>query len=264
MESVLQDRDNQVMSDLEINARESAVVYLVVTIPECESEDPLDCEYENTVMTVRVTNLGDNNNGDQNSDGIPDNQVEFKFKSILSNRKFSMDALIMISDDELSRNTNFILPPSGEETFMIKIINTGDSTDQAVFEFNGLNGIATRSVSFRGMPINGPITIHKGWGAYNETTSSFYFDGNSPMIQNTEDKIFEKIVEKGLVNSHVPMEYFAVVELTVVVSSGAENGDGGLLEIIVTSESNSADRTCLLYTSPSPRDRTRSRMPSSA
>ena len=63
------------------------------------------------------------------------------------------------------------------------------------------------------------------------------------MIQNTEDKIFEKIVEKGLVNSHVPMEYFAVVELTVVVSSGAENGDGGLLEIIVTSESNSADRT---------------------
>ena len=235
--------DNQVMSDLEINARESAIVYLVVTIPECESEDPLDCEYENTVMTVRVTNLGDNNNGDQNSDGIPDNQVEFKFKSILSNRKFSMDALIMISDDELSRNTNFILPPSGEETFMIKIINTGDSTDQAVFEFNGLNGIATRSVSFRGMPINGPITIHKGWGAYNETTSSFYFDGNSPMIQNTEDKIFEKIVEKGLVNSHVPMEYFAVVELTVVVSSGAENGDGGLLEIIVTSESNSADRT---------------------
>lgn len=237
--------DNQVISNsgLEIDARDSATVYLVVTIPECESEDPLDCEYENTVMTVRVTNLGDNNNGDQNQDGIPDNQVEFKFKSILSNRKFSMDGLIMISQDELTRGANFILPPSGEETFTLKIINTGDATDKAVFDINGLNGVATRSLFFRGMPVTGPITIHKGWAAFNETTNSFYFDGNTPMLEYNEDKIFEKIVEKGLVNSHVPMEYYAIVELVVNVNNGAENGDGGLLEVVVTSESNSADQT---------------------
>ena len=43
-------------------------------------------------------------------------------------------------------------------------------------------------------------------------------------------------------------------------------GDGG--SIIVDTLSNTADarevKACLLYTSPSPRDRTRSRMPSSA
>ena len=236
--------DNQVMSELDIDARSSATVYLVVTIPNCDSDDPLDCEYENSQMTVRITNMGDNNNGDGNSDGIPDNQIEFKFKSILSNRQFSMDGLIMISSDELTRGTNFILPPSGEKVFKIKVINTGDATDEAVFEITGLSGIATRSLNYRGMPVTGPITIHKGWGAYNNTTESFYQVGNAPAIASNEDKVFEDIIEpNGLVQSHYAREYYAVLELVVTVNSGSENGDGGLLEVIVTSESNSADRT---------------------
>ena len=42
------------------------------------------------------------------------------------------------------------------------------------------------------------------------------------------------------------------------VIAGFETLDSGRLEI------NDKDMSCLLYTSPSPRDRTRSRMPSSA
>ena len=235
--------DNQVISELDIDARKTEVVYLVVTIPDCESEDPLDCEYENTQMTVRITNLGDNNNGDQNNDGIPDNQLEFKFKAILSNRQFAMDALIINSLDDFSRSTKIELPPSGEKTISLKIMNTGDSTDSAVFDFNGLSGIATRSLTFRGMPVDGPITVHKGWGAFNNTTESFYFQGSSPMLATSFDKIFEKMVDEGLVDSHTPVEYYAVVVLTIAVSPGAENGDSGLLEMVVTSESNTADRT---------------------
>ena len=35
-------------------------------------------------------------------------------------------------------------------------------------------------------------------------------------------------------------------------------------DLILISDSADSNKTCLLYTSPSPRDRTRSRMPSSA
>ena len=41
-------------------------------------------------------------------------------------------------------------------------------------------------------------------------------------------------------------------------------GDGGLLILEMNNYKNALSIICLLYTSPSPRDRTRSRMPSSA
>ena len=39
---------------------------------------------------------------------------------------------------------------------------------------------------------------------------------------------------------------------------------GKSLNLLLPNEANTSSRSCLLYTSPSPRDRTRSRMPSSA
>ena len=46
-------------------------------------------------------------------------------------------------------------------------------------------------------------------------------------------------------------------------SSGAENDAGKKIEVKIA-HAGTEDSLCLLYTSPSPRDRTRSRMPSSA
>ncbi|MBB69548.1 MAG: hypothetical protein CMB28_00365 [Euryarchaeota archaeon] len=228
--------DGTVVTEIDIDARATAIMYLVVSI---DGEE----ELESSRLTVRVTNLGDNNNGDANDDGVPDNQLEFVFRAILSNRDFAMDAIIMNSQDELTRNAILILPPGGSQTFNIKVTNTGDMTDEAIFDFSGLSGTATRTMTYRGMPIDGPLLVPKGWGAFNETTGQFYYLGNSPLIGSTEDKIFEKIVDNNLVDSHVPMVYYAIVQLTIEVNTGAENGDGGVLEVVATSVSNAANRT---------------------
>ena len=211
-------------------------MYLVVSI---DGEE----ELESSRLTVRVTNLGDNNNGDENDDGVPDNQLEFVFRAILSDRDFAMDAIILNSVDDLSRSAMLVLPPGGSQSFNIKVINTGDMTDEAIFDFSGLSGTATRTLTFNGMVIDGPILVPKGWGAFNQSTGTFYYDGNSPMISSTEDKAFEKIVANDLVDSHIPMQYYAVIVLTIEVNSGAENGDGGLLEMVATSVSNAANRS---------------------
>ena len=228
--------DGTVVTEIDIDARATAIMYLVVSI---DGEE----ELESSRLTVRVTNLGDNNNGDANDDGVPDNQLEFVFRAILSNRDFAMDAIIMNSQDDLSRNAIIVLPPGGSQTFNIKVTNTGDMTDEAIFDFTGLSGTATRTLTYRGMPIDGPLLVPKGWGAFNETTGQFYYIGNSPMIGSSEDKIFDKIVENDLVDSHIPLVYYAIVQLKIEVNTGAENGDGGLLEMVATSVSNAANRS---------------------
>ena len=228
--------DGTVVTEIDIDARATAIMYLVVSI---DGEE----ELESTRLTVRVTNLGDNNNGDENEDGVPDNQLEFVFRAILSDRDFAMDAIIINSVDDLSRNAILVLPPGGSQSFNIKVTNTGDMTDEAIFDFSGLTGTATRTLYYQGMPIDGSITVPKGWGAYNETTGTFYFDGNSPLIGSSEEKIFEKIVENELVESHTPLPYYAIVTLHIEVNSVAENGDGGLLEMVATSVSNAANRS---------------------
>ncbi|GIR67158.1 MAG: hypothetical protein CM15mP71_3840 [Candidatus Poseidoniales archaeon] len=228
--------DGTIVTEVDIPARGTITMYLVVSI---DGEE----ELESTRLTVRVTNLGDNNNGDSDENGVPDNQLEFMFRAILSDRDFAMDVIIMNNADDLSRNEVLILPPGGTQSFDLKVTNTGDLTDEAIFDFSGLSGIASRELFYRGMPVEGPITIPKGWGAFNETTGTFYYDGNSPLLGSTEDKIFDKIVDNEIVDSHIPMPFYAIITLEIEVNNGAENGDGGLLELVVTSVSNAANRS---------------------
>ena len=225
-----------VVTEIDIGARQTVTMFLVVSI---DGEE----ELESTKLTVRVTNLGDNNNGDQNNDDVPDNQLEFTFRAILSDRDFAMDVVIMVSQDELTRNGILVLPPGGSQSFSLKVMNTGDMTDEAIFDFQGLQGTATRTLSYRGMPVDGPIIVPKGWGAFNESTGTFFYESNSPLIGSTEDKIFEKIVANDLVDSHVPMPYYAILQIEIDVLSGTENGEGGILEVVVTSVSNAANRS---------------------
>ena len=68
---------------------------------------------------------------------------------------------------------------------------------------------------------------------------------------------------KGRTGSAAPAfltESLQVLELKII----AEDEDGKERVIEVEIDLNEITETCLLYTSPSPRDRTRSRMPSSA
>ena len=50
-----------------------------------------------------------------------------------------------------------------------------------------------------------------------------------PKIKSLKD------CDNDLVDSHIPMVYYAIVQLTIEVNTGAENGDGGLLEMVATS-----------------------------
>ena len=228
--------DGSVVTEIDIDARSTAIMYLVVSI---DGEE----ELESTRLTIRVTNLGDNNNGDEDGDGVPDNQLEFTFRAILSDRDFAMDAVIMPSMDELSRNEVMILPPDGSKTYNIKITNTGDMRDEAIFDFSGLSGVAIRSLEYRNQSVEGPIVIEKGCGAFDNSTGQFYYDGDSPLVESNCDKAFDEIVRLKLVDTHTTAPYYAIVQLTITVNSGAENGDGGLLEMVVTSVSNAANRS---------------------
>ena len=121
--------EGSVVTEIDIPARETITMYLVVSI---DGEE----ELESTRLTVRVTNLGDNNNGDGDQDGVPDNQLEFVFRAILSDRDFAMDVIIMNNADDLSRNEILILPPGGTQSFDLKVTNTGDLTDEAIFDLS--------------------------------------------------------------------------------------------------------------------------------
>jgi len=227
--------DGDVMTEVDIPARATMTMYLVVSIDGVE-------ELDSSRLTVRVTNTGDNNNGDENGDGVPDNQVEFMFRAILSDRNFAMNALIMFENEE-ARDHLLILPPGGTSNYTIKVNNTGDGTDEAIFDFTGLGGTATRTLYYQGLEVDGAIDIPKGFGAMNKVTGEFYFDDNGPMIGSTDDKIVEKMIAGDLMETHDAVIYYAVFTLKINVNPGAENGDGGLLEMVVTSVSNSANRS---------------------
>ena len=84
----------------------------------------------------------------------------------------------------------------------------------------------------------------------------------SDIVMNNKDKNIEILMEGVQGAAMNSFSYLSKVELAAVITytrqswGNAENGDG---EIVVPK-----DIVCLLYTSPSPRDRQKSRMPSSA
>ena len=100
--------------------------------------------------------------------------------------------------------------------------------------------------------------------------------GDDLFVTNT--KILEEGIKKGIANSILIKinqigtlsETFAAIEMAkragwtnVISHRSGETEDSTIADIAVGSNAGQI-KTCLLYTSPSPRDRTRSRMPSSA
>ena len=84
-------------------------------------------------------------------------------------------------------------------------------------------------------------------------------------VYNTLSKQLNNTTE----SSSVIFMYQLFVELAKNISTYIDNAEEvedmiNLLKIAITKSDSQLSKICLLYTSPSPRDRTRSRMPSSA
>jgi|SaaInlV_165m_DNA_1040744.scaffolds.fasta_scaffold01622_2 uncharacterized membrane protein len=221
-----------------IAPQSSIQVFMVVGI---DGEE----ELSTSRLTIRIINKDDTtNSGDENNDGLPDNQREFIFLAILSDRVFSMD--VRLVDGGLDqRSGTATLPPSGTQKFGFWVQNTGDGKDQAVFDVSGLEGLATREITLYGLPVDGEFMIPVGYGIWDQNNSAFLVDAaGEPIIGSTKNLAETKMCELGYCAGGfeaLPFELYFEIELTV--NPGASTGDGGIFELVVLSSKNAANRS---------------------
>ena len=228
-------------SEIDIEPQSTTTVYLVVSI---DGEE----ELENTRLTVRVRNKDDPNGQDRDGDGIPDNQRQGEFLAVLSDRNFSMD--LRLQDTDTATSASVVLPPNGQQTLGMWVKNTGDGNDEAVFTLGGLEGIATRSMTVYGLPVEGELTVPKGFGIWDIGNGTFMLDENGEPILGADETVADQMrVDYGYIDGYVAKPFEIYIELTLSVNPGAQTGQGGLLEILATSVSNAADRSGLVTVS---------------
>ena len=224
--------------EIEVEPRTSAEVFLVVSV---DGEE----ELAYTRITTRVTNKGDSNTADEDGDGIPDNQREFQFLAILSDRNFAMD--VRLVDGGIDQRTGTaVLPPSGTQTYGLWIENTGDGNDEAIIDMSGLQGIATRQLLLYGMPVEGPVSVPAGYGIWDFANQSFLIDVNGNPVTSATKNGAETIMVGLPVysnQSHEARPFKLYMELILTVNPSASTGEGGVLDLTVTSVSNAANRS---------------------
>ena len=232
------DEQDQTIIEVQVPARESLEVALMVKVEGVEERD-------STNIKVRVVNLDHNGAQDDDGDGLPDNQKEVTFVAERFDKVYSMDLRLA---DGFSGDTQRVeLPPGGSTSINLWVRNTGNATmDMAVFDFTGLEGLATREVLVYGLPVSGPVYIPEGYGIWNVAEAQFMFDGNNePIVERSEEAAQMAQVNAGLTENLENYEirpYEVRVELVITVNQGAETGDGGALDVTVLSENNTANR----------------------
>lgn len=257
--------------EVDIPAFSEATINLVVNI---EGEEELDM----TKLTVRVINKDDSYSGDDDGDGIPDNQREKEFKAILSNRNYSMAVSLATCEDRecaegledylnvdwscmLSNAcpASLTVAPGGDFTIPLWVENTGDLGDNAVLNLVGLEGMGSRSVEVLNPDTNvwsdlnslgGSFGVPKAYGVWNLELGAFEIDSNSAThLWDYTSRCDESCAENGAnnwiaangdVNTHEARVFKVALNLQISISGGATNGDGSTLNIIGSSSHNSA------------------------
>ena len=242
-ETWFMDEAGNQQSQFDIGARESQIITLNVRV-KVGTEN-----WEFTDIDVEITNLGDSNTADNNLDGLPDNKRLEKFRAIRSYVNYSMDLRFDKNTPGVSidnRVTSVVLPPEGEVTFDLWVENTGDENyDNAVFDINGLEGLATRQLTLNGevVDLEDKFKVLSGYGLWNSTTDSYQLDDEGELIHSYSTQGMEMEKENRKMVELEIRPFRLLFQLTLEVNPGALTGDGGVLEIVVTSESNSADRS---------------------
>ena len=222
-------------TEVAVDARSSKQIFCVVTVTDTD---------EYTTLTVRVTNKGDSNSIDEDSDGIPDNQRELKFTAFLTTRDYAMD--VRLEDGGLNGRTGeLILAPGDDETIGLWLRNMGNGDDIAVIELTGLTGIATRTLYVTGLPIGDELAVPFGYGIWDENNSRFVTDASGdPYLENTANAALEEMLfTLNLSQGHNVRPYEVYLELKIDVNEATLTGEGGNLNIVVTSKSNAANRS---------------------
>lgn len=222
-------------TEVAVDARSSKQIFCVVTVTDTD---------EYTTLTVRVTNKGDSNSIDEDSDGIPDNQRELKFTAFLTTRDYAMD--VRLEDGGLNGRTGeLILAPGDDETIGLWLRNMGNGDDIAMIEITGLTGIATRTLYVTGLPIGDELAVPFGYGIWDENNSRFVTDASGdPYLENTANAALEEMLfTLNLSQGHNVRPYEVYLELKIDVNEATLTGEGGNLNIVVTSKSNAANRS---------------------
>ena len=222
-------------TEIAVDARSMKQIFCIVTVTDTD---------EYTTLTIRVTNKGDSNSIDENSDGIPDNQRELKFTAFLTTRDYAMD--VRLENGGLDGRTGeLILAPGDDETVGLWIRNMGNGDDTAVIELTGLTGIATRTLYSTGLPVGDELAIPFGYGIWDENNSRFVTDASgAPYLENTANAALEEMLfTLNLSQGHSVKPYEIYLELKIDVNEATPTGKGGNLNIVVTSKSNAANRS---------------------
>ena len=224
-------------TEISVDARETKNLYFVATISDSD---------EYSTFTLRITNKGDSNGIDDDNDGIPDNQRELRFTAFLTTRDYAMD--VSLEEGGLDGRTGeLILAPGDEATVGMWVRNMGNGDDTAVLEITGLNGIATRTVFYKGLPIaaSNELDVPFGYGIWDENNSAFVIDASgAPYLESTSDAMLDEMLfTLNLSQGHSVRPYEIYLELKVQVNEATLTGEGGNLNIVVTSKSNAANRT---------------------
>ena len=188
-------------------------------------------------------------NGDSGIDGgdiTINNSGQLIFEN-LDSEAFDIDSDPMILTNQASGLIQGIAP------FSTDFLDIGSSADGSVIDNFGQIMVNMNDVGTDFFDINGVTTIRNNVGALID-------------IDDVDDNVFDF----GTIASGTTFDNFGTIDIFESGDEGFELESG----ITVTNHPSGIIRTseiedelfdiCLLYTSPSPRDRTRSRMPSSA
>ena len=224
-------------NEISVDARDTKSLFFIATVTDSD---------EYSTFTVRITNKDDSNSIDDDGDGIPDNQRELRFTAYLTTRDYAMD--VRLEEGGLDGRTGeLILAPGDEETVGMWIRNMGNGDDTAILELTGLNGVATRTVYSKGLPIaaNNEIDVPFGYGIWDENNSAFLLDASgSPYTKPTKALMEDYMVfELNITQGHEARPYEMYLEVKIEVNQATLTGEGGNLYIVVTSKSNAANRT---------------------
>ena len=245
--------DSQDNSQTEFNipARQTVVINVNVLVPNVGN-------YNNNDIIIEVTNLEHSTNADDNDDGLPDNKAQFSIRAIKNNITYSMDA--RFGEGEYSSVTidnkaaSVILAPEGTMMFEFWIENVGTPqvgpsgllrTDLAVIDINGLEGIATRQILVNGELYDESIPITTKYAIFNVTSQSYMLDADGDLYLAESVAGANAIMLSNNISlfGNEVRKFKQKITVIVEVSPTAQTGDAGILEVVVFSQENAADRT---------------------